>query len=150
MFAGSVTPNGEAMLGVTDPANNYAFEVHQYLDKDFSGTNPECRNEQIGAAMLQKFTEWLKTNRKRGFLGEFGGGSDPVCLAALDGMLTHMAQNSDVWLGWTYWAAGFWPPSYFTSVQPVDGVDRAQMSVLLKHVASSIGREPKSNELKPK
>ena len=144
------TPNAEAMLGVTDPANNYAFEVHQYLDKDFSGTKPECRNEQAGVVALQKFTEWLKTNRKRGFLGEFGGGSDPVCLAALDGMLTHMAENKAVWLGWTYWAAGFWPPSYFTSVQPVNGVDTPQMAVLLKHVAASSGREMKPNELRPK
>ena len=143
MSRGYGAPNAEVMLGVVDPADNHAFEVHQYLDKDYSGTHPECRNEQTGAAALQKFTEWLKTNRKRGFLGEFGGGSDPVCLAALDGMLTHMTQNGDVWLGWTYWAAGFWPPSYFTSVQPVGGEDRPQMSVLLKHLASSTGREPK-------
>jgi endoglucanase len=134
------TPNAEVMLGVADQANNYAFEVHQYLDKDYSGTHPECRNEQIGVTTLEKFTQWLRNNGKRGFLGEFGGGSDPVCLAALDAMLTHLAENSEVWLGWTYWAAGFWPPSYFTSVQPVNGEDRPQMSVLLKHVASSSGR----------
>jgi endoglucanase len=137
------TPNAEVMLGVADPANNYAFEVHQYLDSNYSGTHPECRNERIGVTTLEKFTQWLRTNGKRGFLGEFGGGSDPVCLAALDAMLTHLAENSEVWLGWTYWAAGFWPPSYFTSVQPVDGADRPQMSVLLKHVVSFSGRAPK-------
>jgi endoglucanase len=137
------TPNAEVMLGVADPANNYAFEVHQYLDKDYSGTHPECRNEQIGVTTLEKFTQWLRNNGKRGFLGEFGGGSDPVCLAALDAMLTYLAENSEVWLGWTYWAAGFWPPSYFTSVQPVNGEDRPQMSVLLKHVVSSSGRAVK-------
>ena len=117
--------------------------MHQYLDGDYSGTHPSCRNERIGVTTLEKFTQWLRNNGKRGFLGEFGGGSDPVCLAALNAMLTHLAENSEVWLGWTYWAAGVWPPSYFTSVQPVDGADRPQMTVLLKHVLSSSGRAPK-------
>jgi endoglucanase len=129
------TPNAEVMLGVIDSANNFAYEAHQYLDADFSGTKPQCRNEQIGVKALTAFTNWLKQHGKRGFLGEFGGGSDPVCLAALDGMLEFMAQNRDVWLGWTYWAAGPWPNNYFTSVQPNGGVDRPQMLVLLKHVA---------------
>jgi endoglucanase len=47
-----------------------------------------------------------------------------------------MAQNRDVWIGWTYWAAGaWWPKDYFTSVQPLNGADRPQMNVLIKHVA---------------
>jgi endoglucanase len=129
------TSNAQAMLSVTDPANNMAFEVHQYLDSNYSGTHPQCRSEQIGVTTLQRFTQWLHDNGKRGFLGEFGGSSDPVCMAALDGMLSFMEQNKDVWLGWTYWAAGFWPPTYFTSVQPIDGADRPQMAVLLNHVA---------------
>ena len=47
------------------------------------------------------------------------------------------SKNRDVWLGWTYWAAGAWSPGYFASVQPVDGVDTPQMKVLLKHVAET-------------
>jgi endoglucanase len=58
-------------------------------------------------------------------------------MAALDAMLGYMDKNRDVWLGWTYWAAGAWPPRYFTSVQPVNGVDTLQMTVLLKHVAGT-------------
>ncbi|MFS9599546.1 cellulase family glycosylhydrolase, partial [Klebsiella variicola] len=27
--------NGAVMLGIEDTANNYAYEVHQYLDSDF-------------------------------------------------------------------------------------------------------------------
>ena len=49
-------------------------------------------------------------------------------------MLSFIDENRDVWVGWSYWAAGAWPPSYFTSVQPVNGVDRPQMSVLLDHL----------------
>lgn len=134
------TPNGETMLGVVDPGNNYAYEVHQYLDADFSGTRPQCRNEGIGAKALTVFTAWLQQHRKRGFLGEFGGGSDPICMAALDRMLRFMSENGDVWLGWTYWAAGPWPRNYFTSVQPVDGVDRPQMGVLLKYLTPDDGQ----------
>ncbi|HJS07622.1 MAG TPA: glycoside hydrolase family 5 protein [Pirellulales bacterium] len=140
MSRGYGTPNAEVMLGVVDPANHYAYEVHQYLDGNYSGTRPNCKSEQIGVTTLQKFTQWLRDHRKRGFLGEFGGGTDPTCLAALDAMLTFMNMNSDVWLGWTYWAAGPWPQSYFTSVQPVNGADRPQMSILLKHVAPRGGQ----------
>jgi endoglucanase len=130
------TPNGEVMRAVVDPANNFVFEAHQYLDSNFSGTKPDCRNAEIGAQALVRFTEWARQNRTRGFLGEFGGGSDPICLAALEGMLQYMAQNSDVWIGWTYWAAGaWWPRDYFTSVQPLGGTDRPQTAVLIQHLA---------------
>jgi endoglucanase len=134
------TPNADVMLGVVDPSDNYVYEVHQYLDSNYSGTHPECRNETVGATTLKAFTEWLQQHKKRGFLGEFGAGADSTCLAALDGMLKFMEDNHEVWTGWTYWAAGAWPPTYFTSVQPVNGADRPQMSVLLNHLA----RNPRS------
>ncbi len=129
------TPNADIMLGVVDPADNYVYEVHQYLDSNYSGTHPECRNETVGVMTLKAFTEWLRQHGKRGYLGEFGAGTDPTCLAALDAMLKFMDDNRGLWIGWSYWAAGAWPPSYFTSVQPVDGADRPQMIVLLKHLA---------------
>ena len=45
-----------------------------------------------------------------------------------------MNENSDVWLGWTYWAGGaWWPKDYFTNIQPQGGKDRPQMAVLQKH-----------------
>ncbi|MBN9050298.1 MAG: glycoside hydrolase family 5 protein [Rhizobiales bacterium] len=127
-------PNGDVMLGVVDPANNYVYEVHQYLDSNYSGTHAACRSETVGVDTLQLFTQWARQNGKRAYLGEFGVGADPVCLGALNAMLTFIDENRDVWVGWSYWAAGAWPPSYFTSVQPVNGVDRPQMSVLLNHL----------------
>lgn len=129
------TPNAEAMLGVVDPANNYVYEVHQYLDSDYSGTHAECRSETVGVDTLKAFTQWLRQHKKIGYLGEFGAGANPTCMAALDAMLKFIGDNSDVWAGWSYWAAGAWPPSYFTSVQPVNGADRPQMSVLLNHLS---------------
>lgn len=137
------TPNADAMLGVVDPANNYVYEVHQYLDSNYSGTHPECRSETVGVDTLKAFTQWARQKKKHGYLGEFGAGADPTCLAALDAMLKFMDENRDVWVGWSYWAAGAWPPSYFTSVQPVDGADRPQMSVLLNHLGrNTTGARP--------
>jgi endoglucanase len=129
------TPNAAVMLGVNDPADNYVYELHQYLDSNYSGTHAECKNETVGVTTLTAVTDWLRQHHKRGFLGEFGAGSNPTCMAALDAMLGYIDRNRDAWLGWTYWAAGAWPARYFTSVQPVDGADTPQMRVLLKHVA---------------
>jgi len=129
------TPNAAVMLGINDPDNNYVYEIHQYLDSNYSGTHPSCQNETIGVTALEPVTKWLLQHHKRGFLGEFGVGKDATCLTALDNMLGFIDRNRQAWLGWTYWAAGAWPPRYFTSVQPVNGVDPPQMKILLRHVA---------------
>ena len=128
------TSNGEALLAITDPADRIAFEAHQYLDADYSGTSGQCRSEQIGAQKLRSFTDWLHRHSKQGFLGEFAGGSDPVCLAALDAMLEHIHANAEVWLGWTYWAGGaWWKRDYPFNVQPdKEGNEKPQMTVLSK------------------
>jgi endoglucanase len=128
------TPNGEVMLNVADPDNNFVYEVHQYFNDDFTGRNADCQSVDIGIKTLTPFTEWARKHRKRGFLGEFGVGSSRTCLNALDRVLRFMNENSDVWLGWAYWAGGnWWPKDYFTSIQPIDGKDRQQMGVLEKY-----------------
>nr|WP_244952538.1 glycoside hydrolase family 5 protein [Xanthomonas maliensis] len=124
--------NATSLVSIYDPLNRYAFEVHQYLDSTSSGTSDVCVSTTIGVDRLQSFTQWLRTNRKRGFLGEFGTANNATCNAALQGMLTHMNDNADVWLGWTYWAAGsWWNTSYMFNVQPnADGSAKPQMSIL--------------------
>ncbi|WP_368562922.1 glycoside hydrolase family 5 protein [Pseudoxanthomonas sp. UTMC 1351] len=126
------TSNADALLKITDPANRIAFEAHQYLDADFSGTSGECVSEDIGVRKLNVFTTWLREHGKRGFLGEFGASDNATCMAALKQMLEHMEANDDVWLAWTYWAAGaWWPTTYPFNVQPgKDGTEKPQMSVL--------------------
>ncbi|WP_254775438.1 glycoside hydrolase family 5 protein [Pseudoxanthomonas sp. GM95] len=136
LVAGRGTSNGDALAKLTDPANQMVFEVHQYLDKDSSGTKPECGDdENIGVRRLEGFTRWLREHGKTGFLGEFGASTDPSCLAALDKMLAYMQTNGDVWRGWSYWAAGaWWPPTYMFNAQPdKDGSDKPQMGVLSKY-----------------
>ncbi len=128
--------NASALRDLNDPAGNMAFEVHQYLDSDYSGTSSECQSETIGRKTLAKFTHWLRETGHRGFLGEFGAANNPVCLAALDQMLQHISENSDVWIGWTYWAAGAWWGDYRFSVHPSPEGDKPQMTILMKYFAA--------------
>jgi endoglucanase len=65
------TPNAQEMLNIVDPGNNYAFDEHQYLDSDSSGTSSTIVSATIGQERLVAFTNWLHTNNRRGFLGEF-------------------------------------------------------------------------------
>jgi endoglucanase len=134
-IAGRGTSNGDALAKLTDPANQLAFEVHQYIDKDSSGTKPDCSDEDVGVRRLEGFTRWLRENGKTGFLGEFGASTDPTCMAALDKMLAYMQTNGDVWRGWSYWAAGgWWSPTYMFNVQPdKEGNDKPQMAVLSRY-----------------
>jgi endoglucanase len=127
------TPNGPAMAHLRDPKDNMAFEVHQYLDGNQDGTGDVCTAD--GGTVLAAFTQWLRRNGRRGFLGEFGGSADPSCLAAIDRMLAYINANADVWVGWTVWADGPWWKwaSYNVGPRP-DGQNSPQMEVLKKHL----------------
>ena len=116
--------------GVTDSANNYAFEVHQYLDGDGSGTSTSVASPTIGSDRLTAITNWATQNGKKLFLGEFGAGADQASITALGNMLSYMTQHSDVWQGGTYWAAGPLWGNYMFSAEPSNGVDKPQMTVL--------------------
>lgn len=130
--------NAEAIAGVRDPGP-HAIEFHQYLDHDSSGEHAECRKPEEVTAALSIATDWLRKRKRKGFLGEFGAGPDAQCQAGLDAMLKHMADNADVWLGWTYWAAGaWWPPTYALSIQPVAGKPaQPQMATLAKWIGKT-------------
>ncbi len=124
--------NGQAMRAIRDKGA-HAFEFHQYLDEDSSGTSGQCRKKEEVVAALSVATDWLRENKRKGFLGEFGAGDNEQCREGLDAMLAHMAGNADVWIGWAYWAAGaWWPKDYPLSIEPKDGKDRPQMAVLEK------------------
>jgi endoglucanase len=128
------TANAVAMLGITDPEDNYAFEVHQYLDSDYSGSHTQCQSATIGADSLANFTAWLRANGKRGMLGELGASAESTCLSAVDGMLAHVDANSDVYLGWTWWSAGPWWGNYFMTLEPTNNTDAPQLATLAAHL----------------
>ncbi|MGI4791641.1 MAG: glycoside hydrolase family 5 protein [Janthinobacterium lividum] len=126
--------NGATMLGVVDPKRHYIYEVHQYLDSDNSGSHPEAVSATIGSERLQDFTLWARQHHQRGFLGEFGAADNPTALAAADDMLRFMEKNRDVWVGYTWWAAGAWWGDYMFTVEPKTGQDRPQMAILRPHL----------------
>jgi len=131
------TPNAQVMVGVVDPGNNFAFEVHQYMDSDHSGTSPDCVGPTEGSKDLAVFTDWLRSHNFKGFLGEWAGGRTDVCYQAITDITNYMDQNSDVYLGWTWWAAGPWWGDYIYALDPSNGQDRPQMQYLTPHLHPS-------------
>jgi len=150
------TINAEAMLNIVDPLDNFAFDVHQYLDDDSSGTsdqigtNQNPDNPNIGVERLTTFTNWLHANNRKGFLGEFavanariGSGPTDVGDEAIRNVLDYIEANDDVWLGWAWWAAGPWWGNYRFTLEPTNlgqasQTDQAAMAVLEPYFAADL------------
>ena len=128
------TDNSRVMLGVEDPANNFAFEVHQYLDQYSTGATPAVVKGS-GKTTLVAVTNWARVNRVKVFLGEFGFATTAEAMAEGQDLLAYMSANTDVWRGWTYWAGGPWWGDYMFSVEPNNGTDKPQMGLLGKFAA---------------
>ena len=141
------TTENDNLKTLTDPSDNLVYEMHQYLDSDGSGTAAECVSASIGRERVQKATQWLKTNGKKGFLGEFGGGVNTQCQEAVNGMLQYMQANSDVWMGAGWWAAGpWWGEEYMYNLEPTDGKAYAvYLPILKKFFPSSSSSFPSSS-----
>lgn len=122
------TSNSVEMLNIVDPGANFAFDLHQYFDSDFSGTSETCMDSS-GSAQLLNVTNWLRENGRRGFLGEFAGADNTNCRASIEDALNFLDANSDVWMGWAWWAAGPGWNNYMFSIEPDDNfsTDRPQM-----------------------
>jgi endoglucanase len=124
-------------LIIKDPANNLMYEAHQYFDKDQSGEYDEGYNASgaypdIGIDRVKPFVNWLHDNSVRGFIGEYGiPGNDKRWLTVMDHFLTYL---DDQCIGATYWAGGPWWGNYNLSIEPRNGQDSPQMTVLEKHL----------------
>lgn len=121
--------------GVQDPSHNFAFDVHQYLDSNGSGTHATVVSTSIGVERLEAITNWAEATGNHLFLGEFGVSTDQTSVAALDNMLSYMQTHSDAWQGATYWAGGPWWGNYMYSIEPSNGADKPQMDVLQNHLS---------------
>jgi endoglucanase len=128
------TANSEVMKTIVDPGSNFVFEVHQYLDANSSGTSPNCVSPTIGPERLANFTQWCRQNGYKGFLGEFAGTTNAGCMTALSNIVAYVETNSDVYVGWTYWAAGPWWGNYMFTLEPLSGRDRLQMDLLEQYL----------------
>lgn len=112
----SYAPNGGdvdavAALAITDSANNYAYDMHAYLDAPSS-----C---SAYSSLVTEVTTWATTNHKRLFLSELGAStsaSNGAC--AISSLLSYLNSHADVWLGWTPWDLS---PYNLTSGHTADG-----------------------------
>ncbi|GAM87099.1 hypothetical protein ANO11243_051200 [Dothideomycetidae sp. 11243] len=123
--------NADTMGALTDPENKLIYQMHQYLDSDGSGTSASCVSSTIMADRLVDATQWLRANGKKGMIGEFAGGADPTCLAALSGGVEYLVANSDVWMGASLWAAGPWWKGSSTPFDFEPGDDAGVMNAVL-------------------
>jgi endoglucanase len=126
---GQTPSNGEALAGLNDPANNFAFDFHQYFDANSSGTTANCISPEVAEKRLQVATDWLRKMGRRGFLSEFGISRTPECGPVLTRALTHLASNRE-WLGWTFWGSSAWFGSYQFNVNPFQSPQPPQLAIL--------------------
>lgn len=124
------TPNATALLAIHDPQNNVLFEVHNYLYANGAATDT-CETATAGSTRLAGFLKWLRVNGKKGIVGEFAGGRNATCYAALRDLLTTMNASTDVLAGWLWWGGGpWWGDTYQFALDPSKGVDRPPMAIL--------------------
>jgi endoglucanase len=94
-------PNGGSLdsiaaLSISDSGDNFAFDMHAYLD------NPPTATSYVD--LVTPVTQWAKDNGSLLFLSELGvTNGAPNGAVALDNLLSYLDANSDVWLGWTPW-----------------------------------------------
>ena len=125
------------LKNLTDPSKNLTFEAHVYFDNDASGSYDtdyvtEGANPNTGVTRATPFVNWLKTNKLNGFIGEYGvPANDARWLVVLDNFLNYLKTNC---INGTYWAGGPWWGNYILSIEPLNGVDKPQMSTLVNHL----------------
>jgi len=137
--------NADVLTGIEDSADNYAVEVHVYFDEDDSGTSSDVVSPTIGIERMTDFVEWCREHGIRGFVGEFGAPATDAGDEVLRETLSYMEEDADdVFLGWTYWAAGqWWPDDYIFGIQPDDPTDLStearQLTVISEFLSNPDG-----------
>ncbi len=132
--ADNLVASGCAALSgaLRDPQNNLVFEIHNYLDPGQSGQYrlPVAASD-VGSLQLAPAIAWARQTGQRLFVGETGTPADAASLAALRDELTTIADAPDVFWGVTMWGAGpWWPVTYNLRLDPVDGVQQPQMTLM--------------------
>ncbi|KAI7787274.1 glycoside hydrolase family 5 protein [Diaporthe eres] len=108
-YGGDNLPSSDYIYQINDTANNWAVDIHEYLDVDYSGSHIECT--QPFDTNLAPLTAWLKQYGLKAMVTEFGGSNTTACADMLSDALAYMEENEE-YIGWTAWAAGpFWGSS---------------------------------------
>jgi endoglucanase len=121
---------------------NAAVEVHTYFDNGHEGNETGAISGTIGRDRNTAITAWAKQNGIRLWTGEFGAADNPTALAALVDFLTFMDDNSDVWLGWSYWDAQRWNQGYMFNCYSSSSSEKPQLDILEAHATDGIDDEP--------
>ena len=137
---------------LADPSNKLIYQAHTYFDKGKGGTyekvvngvtvpttyEEEQANPQTGVENIKPFVQWLKANKKVGFIGEYGiPNDDSRWNVVLENMLKYMVDNG---VPGTYWSAGPRWGTYRLSIQPTGNytIDKPQMSVLKNYTKTNL------------
>lgn len=123
---------------LNDPSDKLMYEAHCYFDKDNSGTYKYSYEEEggtpgKGVELVTPFVEWLKENKLKGFIGEYGiPVNDQDWEVTLDNFLSYLSANG---VNGAYWASGSWWPDDAMMVIPTykGGDERSQVEILEKY-----------------
>lgn len=120
---------------IKDSANNYAINVHQYFDHNFSGTNLQCTGYPISE--IQQFIEWSKQTKQKFMVTELGGADQGNCqpyildfLNLLHQSETNYGSSEGGLLGWTLWSGGRYWGAYMLSVYLGGGAQQLPQTLL--------------------
>lgn len=127
--------NATLFADVSDPLRRTVLEVHQYADKDYSGSGATCRAADQFDPLFTKLTTWATAHKQQFFLGEFGMPQTPDCMLALERFLSLMTGPE--WRGWTYWAAGGWWGKYPLAINTSATAPSTQWPILKKYFYSA-------------
>lgn len=138
--AGSwVTDGNAAAWNLTDPLNNLAVQVHLYADANSGGGDTSVVSGTVFADRMKQVTTWARGKGLKVMVAEIGiAASNSLAAAAWKGFVDFVNANSDVVLGFTFWAYGppAWWGGYQFSLCPTNNYSTP--SAQMKLIASSL------------
>ena len=108
------TANSKVFVPSAIKDSNYAINVHQYFDANYSGTG-ECVPNSI--PILSDLNKYLKDNNLKAIVTELGGNNTKDCANDINNFLKSL-PNDGIYLGWTGWAGGVNAVTLFTYFGP--------------------------------
>ncbi len=128
--------DNQQLRKLKDPNNKIIYDAHCYFDDDHSGTYnskyEKAIDPNMGIEKVKPFINWLNKYNKKGIIGEFGiPDNNNKWLEVMDNFLSYIHSNG---ISANYWAAGPWWNNYPLSIQPINGKERPQMSILQKYL----------------
>ena len=108
--------NATGWATLKDPINRTVVSVHTYFDKDGGGGALDIVSADIVAQRLQTVVTWARARGLKVHLSEFGlKPSVAGAQAAVTATAEYVKANSDVVIGWSWWAYG--PPAWWGGYQ---------------------------------